>query len=380
MRAVSETSLPFLRLSGGPREIGEGHGRAVADLVAHNLDLYFRRFAGEVSLSRDEVLRRTERCWPALRAHSAAFAEMVEGLAHGAGQPLMEVAALNLRYELFYGEFSRLGKLELGGMPAPAGECTVFAVTPEASDDGHLWVGENWDWIPGVAGVLQHVTHPDGLRVLSFTEAGIAGGKIGLNSAGIGLAVSGLISDDDDWTRSGPPFHLRTWDALCSTTLDAAVGAVTQGVRACSANFLVARAGQKGEGVAVDLEAAPRCVCTLDPSNGTLVHANHFRDPDRLGLWQPITEEWRSTFHRCARAELLLAEAAARGPISEDTLRAALCDHEGHPESICRHPNPALPDAERYQTVVSILMDLHAGRMQVAAGPPCTFSYRTYRV
>jgi len=377
---VSDASLPFLRLTGGPHEIGEGHGRAAADLVAHNLDLYFRRFAGEVSLSRDEVLRRTEQYWPAVRARDGAFAEMVEGLAYGAGQPTMEVAALNLRFELFYGEFSRLGRLELGGMPAPAGECTVFAVTPEASGDGHLWVGENWDWIPEVAGVLQHVTLPDGLRVLCFTEAGIAGGKIGLNSAGIGLAVSGLISDDDDWARMGSPFHARTWEVLSCSALEAAVDAVTQGIRACSANFLVARAGQRGGGIAADLEAAPRGVCTLEPVNGILVHANHFRDPERLGIRQPFTDEWLSTFHRCARAERLLSGAAARGPISAGTMQAVLQDHEGHPESVCRHPNPALPEAERYQTGVSILMDLHAGCMQVAAGPPCTFSYRKYCV
>ncbi|MBM3470862.1 MAG: peptidase C45 [Armatimonadetes bacterium] len=377
---MSGTSLPFLRLTGGPGEIGEGHGRAAPDLVAHNLDLYFRRFAGEVSLSRDEVLRRTERYWPAVCARAPAFAEMVEGVAHGAGQPTMEVAALNLRFELFYGEFSRLGTLELGGMPAPTRECTIFALTPEASDDGHLWVGENWDWIPGVAGVLQHITHPDGLQVLCFTEAGIAGGKIGLNSAGIGLAVSGLISADDDWTRMGTPFHARTWEVLCSKAMDAAVGAVTRGVRACSANYLVARAGQQGEGIAVDIETAPRGTCTLEPVNGILVHANHFRDPERLGIWQPITEEWRSTFHRCARAERLLSGAAARGQISAGTMMTILQDHEGHPESVCRHPNPALPEAERYQTGVSILMDLHTGCMQVAAGPPCTFPYSSYCV
>ncbi len=377
---MSEASLPLLRLAGGPRQIGEGHGRAAADLVAHNLDLYFRRFAGEVCLSRDEVLGRTERMWPGVRASSAAFAEMVEGLADGAGQPVLEIAALNLRYELFYGEFSRLARQELGGTSAPGQECTLVAVAPEASGDGHLWIGENWDWIPGVAGLLVHVTRPDGLRVLCFTEAGIAGGKIGLNSAGIGLAVSGLTSADDDWTRPGRPFHLRTWEALCSATLEAALWAVTQGGHACSANFLLGHAEGAGKGTVVDLEVAPYGVCALSPARGTLAHANHFRDPDRLGVWQPITEEWRSTFHRCARAERLLEEAAGRGPIPSDALLAILRDHDGQPESICRHPNPALPEADRYQTGVSMLMDLHAGHALVAAGPPCASGRDTYCV
>ena len=34
---------------------------------------------------------------------------------------------------------------------------------------------------------------------LAFTEAGIFGGKIGLNSAGLGLAINGITTVDDDW-------------------------------------------------------------------------------------------------------------------------------------------------------------------------------------
>jgi len=377
---MTAPGFPLLRLAGGPREVGLAHGRAAAGLVAHNLDLYFRRFADEAKLPRPEVLRRAERYWRALREQSPEFAVMVEGIAEGAGQPLPDVAAMNLRFELLYSEFSRIGQTELGGMPAPAGECTAFAILPEVSADGHLWVGQNWDWIPQVAGVLQHVTRPDGLRILCFTEAGIAGGKIGFNSAGIGLAVNGLLSNEDDWSRLGRPFHLRTWEVLCSATLSQAVGAVTNGNRSCSANFLIGQAGQPGEGTAVDLEAAPGGVCSHEPVAGTLAHANHFRDPDRLGIWQPIVEEKRSTYHRCDRMERLLADATSRGPITGETLQGMLRDHNGRPESICRHPNRELPEAERYESVASIIMDLHAGLMLVAAGPPCANAYQEHRV
>jgi isopenicillin-N N-acyltransferase-like protein len=52
-----------------------------------------------------------------------------------------------------------------------------------------------------------------------------------------------------------------------------------------------------------------------------------------------------------------------------------LRDHAGHPDSICRHPNPAFPDEERLETVVSVLEDLTARQMYVAAGPPCQSTY-----
>ncbi|MBI3998194.1 MAG: peptidase C45 [Armatimonadetes bacterium] len=392
---MSEAGFPLLRLADAGRDLGLAHGRACRDLIAHNLALYFRRFAEEAELPRDEVLRRVGVYWEALTAQSPEFAAIVEGIAEGAGQALADVAALNLRYELLYTEFSRIGQADTGTLPAPAGDCTAFAVLPAAAADAHLWLGQNWDWVPGIAGVLQHITCPDGLRILSFTEAGIAGGKIGVNSAGVGLVVNGLLSNEDDWSRLGRPFHLRTWEILCSKTLDEAVGAATRGARSCSANFLIGQAGGPGQGTAVDLETAPQAVCVHDPVGGILVHANHFFDAERLGVRQPIVEQrrrgvgspaawlvfWtRSTYHRCGRMERLLASAPTGRLIGLEAMQTALRDHEEYPESICRHPNPALPEADRYETVASVIMDLHAGRLLAAAGPPCTNAYQEYGV
>jgi isopenicillin-N N-acyltransferase-like protein len=375
---MTEPPLPMLHLIGSPWEIGVAHGQAAAGPIARNLGIYFRRFAEEAELPREEVIRRTAQSWPRVSVRSPEFAAMVEGIAWGAGLPLLDVAALNLRFEFMYGEFSRMGRRDLAGAPSPAGACTSFAVLPGASADGRLRVGQNWDWIPGVAGLLLHVTRPDGLRVLCFTEAGVAGGKIGQNSAGVGLAINGLLSSEDDWSRIDRPFHARTWDVLCSRTLDEAADVAAGGDRACSANFLIAQAGSAGQGAAVSVETAPGGVCHLYPAAGVLVHANHFRDPKRLGVWQPLVEERRSTYHRCHRMERLLADAVSSGGLDTGRLEAILRDHDGHPESICRHPNPALPEADRHETVVSVIMDLHEGRMRVAPGPPCRAAYHEH--
>ncbi len=231
-----------------------------------------------------------------------------------------------------------------------------------------------------MAGVLAHVTRPDGMRVLCFTEAGIAGGKIGLNSAGLGLTVNGLVSADDDWSRLGRPFHARTWEILCSPRLEEAVEAATRGERSCSSNFLIAQAGALGTGEAIDVEAAPRGVCTQRPQRGVFAHANHFLDPGRLGISQPLREERMSTYHRCGRMEQMLTAAASRGPVGPEDLQSMLRDHDGMPESVCRHPNPQRPEPERYQSVVSMIMDLHAGRALVAAAPPCMHEFVEYEV
>ncbi len=368
--------LPVLRLSGDPRARGLAHGRLATGLIAHNIRLYLRRFEEDAELPASEVLRRSARCWEALRWHSPEYAAMVEGVAEGCGAPLMEIVAMNLRYELLYSEFSRIGMATLGRAPSPAGECTAFAVLPEVARAGHLLMGQNWDWIPGVAGVVLLVALPSGHRVLCFSEAGIAGGKFGLNSAGVGLAVSGLLSDADDWSRLGRPFHVRTWEALCSTTLDEALFAAGAGPHSCSASFIIAEAAAPGKGRATNLEVSPAGTRSTAPRGGLLVHANHFIDPGALGLWEPMVEERLSTYHRHRRLEELLTGASARGPISARVLRMLLRDHDGIPESVCRHPNPSHPEGERYQTEASVIIDLHARTMQIASGPPCSGSYR----
>jgi hypothetical protein len=60
---------------------------------------------------------------------------------------------------------------------------------------------------PEVRGALLHTIEPDGMKTLGFTEAGIFGAKIGLNSAGIGLVINGMTTTDDDWSRLSLPFH-----------------------------------------------------------------------------------------------------------------------------------------------------------------------------
>ena len=66
--------LPLIRLAGEPREQGRAFGRATANLVAHNLAVYFKRFLEETYLDRAEVLGRVGRYWPVVEAEAPAFA------------------------------------------------------------------------------------------------------------------------------------------------------------------------------------------------------------------------------------------------------------------------------------------------------------------
>lgn len=370
------TEMPVLELPNEPYEMGREHGRRAQNQVQHNLNVYFRRFEKEANLSRNEALRRSEQYLAVIQRGNRAYAKAMEGLSEGANCTLLEITALNVRYELMYSEFARMG-LELMGkaLPRPYG-CSGFAAMPEVTRNGHLLLGQNWDWVPEVQGLIVKIRNHNGISVVCFTEAGIVGGKIGLNSAGIGLTINGMVSQLDAWSRLGKPFHVRCWEILNSRTLEEAAGVVKEDPRACSANFILAQATELGAASALDLEAAPSGILTLKPQDGLLTHTNHFSNSTALGIVEPLEEERKGSLCRCKRLEQLLRETLLKNSkLSIADLQAILKDHNSLPESICRHAVNELPEEKRFETLVSIIMDLHARRLWHAVGPPCLNDY-----
>ena len=342
--------LPLFSLSGSAFAQGVLHGQVLRHEIRHNLSLYFRRFTLEIGLPEGEVLRRAALYLGALETLHPEYLAGMRGIAQGSGVSLAEVAALNVRYEILYDGFGRTGRVD---------GCTSFALTPEKTG-GPLLLGQNWDWIPEVKGALI-ATQTEGMRVLGFTEAGIFGPKLGLNSAGLGLVINGLTSAEDDPSRLGIPFHARCYDILRSHTLDAAEAAARAEPQGCSANFLLA---QTPEGVR-DLEVAPHTVHTLYPEDGALVHANHFSDPsvqggglDRAGS--------------VARQRRLSEQFSGRASLND--VQTSLRDTRA-PDAVCRHPDLDAPDFERYATVVSAVIDLSERVLYISDGPPDTAPY-----
>jgi isopenicillin-N N-acyltransferase like protein len=369
--------LPVLRLKGSPYEIGYRHGQQAQGKIQRNLEVYFRRFKNETALSRDEALNRAEKYLRIIRRVSPSYARAMEGVAMGSRTRLLEITALNVRYELMYSQFAKIGL-----KPLPhAGGCTAFGAMPEATVNRHVLMAQNWDWIPQVEGLFLKIRPATGPNVLCFTEAGVVGGKVGLNSEGIGLVINGLISNKDDWARLRKPFHVRCSEILGSKTLSQAISRITRGERSCSANFLVGQQTRLGAGKIVDIESAPEATGMFSPEAGILAHTNHFWNPEQLGVKQVLDEERRSTLHRFARITQLLRQMKVRnGKLNMTKAEEMLRDHNGKPESVCRHENHSFPTDERYRTVVSVVMDLYTGQLQTTLGSPCEREYQTLRL
>ena len=239
-------------------------------------------------------------------------------------------------------------------------------------------MAQNWDWIPEVKGLFLKVRNENGPDTLSFTEAGVVGGKIGLNSEGLGLLINGIVSSKDDWARLKKPFHVRCWEILRSKTLAGAKAIIEQGHRNCSANFILGQQKSAKSGRVIDIETAPEAVCELRPDRGAVAHTNHFSNPRILGVRQVLDEERLSTLQRYRRIQKLLDGSVRVGrKLGIADAKDMLRDHYGKPESVCRHSNMKLPEYERYETVVSVIMDLPGKKMWATTGTPCSTEYQS---
>lgn len=359
--------LPLVELAGDAYTQGWRHGRALRAAIAANLRIYTARFERELRMPLDEVWRRAMRYAAAIAEQNPDYAAGMRGIADGAGVELAAIAALNVRYELFYQYFREFDR--------PAGKpdgCTAFALLPSETTDGHLLAGENWDWITGVRGAIVLTVEPDGHRVLAFTEAGIFGGKIGVNSAGLALLINGLSSAADDWASLRRPFHVRCYEILRARALAEAQAVITTEVRAGSANFLIAQAPDR----VINVEAAPDAIALSSCANGCLIHSNHFNDPAALGVVERAIERVPHSQWRQERLQALLAPR----PQSLASVQAALRDHERHPYSVCFHIDPTDPPDEYYETVASVIIDVTDKTLYATDGPPCEREYVRYQL
>ena len=83
-----------------------------------------------------------------------------------------------------------------------------------------------------------------------------------------------------------------------------------------------------------------------------------------------------STPYRTNRLDRLLRKNL--GKLDMNHFAAALGDHFGAPNAICRHPDPRQPAPKRTMTNASLVIDLENRSMHIADGPPCENAFTYY--
>jgi isopenicillin-N N-acyltransferase-like protein len=361
MTETDQTGYPRVVAKGTPRELGRQYGRAARERIARSIAAYTDVFEYWAHMSWAQVREKARAYVPAISAYDGRCLTQLDGMAEGAGLEFEDLLALNLRSEVMFG----------GTIHGTGHECTSVAALPEATEDGHTLLAQNWDWLihtRDTTVVLE--AHPDeGPAYVTVVEAGLLA-KTGMNANGVGVATNTIISDLDAGAP-GVPYHVILRSLLASSTVTDAFTRLYKATRCSSANYLVASA----DGLAMDAECmpgGPRNVLADPPVDGLLVHANHFVSP-RFRAGDAGLPTMPDSLLRHARLSSLLR--LSEGPVTRARLQKAFADHAGHPFGVCTHEDTGAVVVDQYATIASLVMDLTERRMWLASGTPCAAPY-----
>ncbi|MNI00420.1 Acyl-coenzyme A:6-aminopenicillanic acid acyl-transferase [compost metagenome] len=341
---VTDTQNPQIR----GQQIGETWGAQIGKTVALYLD-----FFNQVGVTPEQVRSIGEASLQALTDWSPSLARELEATAEGAGIALWQLASLNARTEI------------LAVMPASLeGECSTAVHAPAGADAPRTI--QTWDWHDSLVphGMLLQLTASSGLTVKLFTEFGMLG-KIGVNSAGIGLHFN-ILHHASDNAVAGVPVHAIARRILEEATSVEEAIALARSARVSASTVLTvfSRSDASPRAASIEMSAAGTAV-VLPGEDGWITHTNHFLDA-ALSLGER-TPDASTTYARLAHVN------AARVDMSHGDLNrraAAMCGAAGDEAPICFHPDLSMPATERWETLLTIGIDSEHGVLEYAAGNP----------
>ena len=341
-------------VSGSPSEMGRQIGEATREEVRGFCEIALDRVRQTVAISTDRAMKIASDSIAFAESYSADLMEEMRGVAEAAGVSLEALMLLQVRNQL-----------------TPDGDagCMSLSIAAEATVDGHAIVAQNWDNDPLLDEYTVVLTRrPTGKPALiTATQAGLIS-YLGFNDAGIGACVNTLPAAARE---VGVPHYFTLRGIYESTSLDEAIRSVRRAHRAIPANIMLSTP----QGPA-DLEITIDDVHPLEARQGLsyLGHTNHCLQPE-LKQNNVDYPELIESHPRYFQLESLLGECDK--PFSLKHVQQILADHDGHPRSICRHPN-GHPGHGFWVTVFSIVLQPTAGCMYLTRGNPCSQPFEKY--
>lgn len=368
------TSFPFVEIAGKPYERGVQYGSSAKTWIHRSAEIYFDQL-GRTKLSPQDCEDLIGSFVGQIEQFEPSYLDEMRGIADGAEVPLNHIILINARTEVV-AKAQKLSAPEVEDVldDDAADGCTGAILMPEATANGVLVQGQNWDWRPECveSAIILKIVREEGPDILTFVEAGGLG-RHGFNSAGI--AVSGnYLQSDRDYRTSGVPLTLIRRKALDQEHVAISMKVIANTPKACSTNMMISH--QSGWGI--DYECAPDEAFPLYPENGLIVHANHWvstlaqqklKDTGLPGAPDSVYRDWR--VRRLLEAKL--------GKLAREDLKAALFDDFLSPYSVCR------PQREGHRggdtaSVAMILMEPASGIMEVAPMPAYNRTFTTYSI
>lgn len=372
MSGEAVTPPPFIEIEGPPRERGRQYGAKADTRIKRGIENY-KQLMEARGLAWSDVLVSSSGLMEFIAEKCPAQHEELIAIATGAGVDVRELLVINGRSEIL-----NAGKAKL---KAAAGElddgCTSAVVMPSRASNNCLLHGQNWDWRPECeeTAVVLAVRRDDGPDLLTYVEAGGLA-RAGLNEIGFAITGNNLSTGHEQWGRRGIPLSIIRRLALEADSFSGALNAVSQSPRSIANNMTVSYAASDGE--AFNFETTPDDIYWEPPTDGLIVHANHFTTAAaRARVHDQGVLDGMDTLYRDRRVRKLLDKCGDEIGMTE--MNAAFRDLFGAPRAVLRAPE-ARSMASISCTVATILMEPANREMRVCQAPYRSTEFITYRL
>ncbi|NLW49530.1 MAG: tetratricopeptide repeat protein [Candidatus Brocadiaceae bacterium] len=364
-RLAKRDGIMHMYLAGDPFTLGYCHASLTRDILkeqeAELLETIKEHVPSRIGLwlLRKYVLIRNRD----LPDHVAPRFQMeMLGLTMGSEDPFPEIGHLYHRV-LNYHAAHDIAHAVMG---LPMVGCTSFAAWGEATRDGHLLIGRNFDFDAGPGfderKSVARVVPDEGFGYVSVAWPGLIGVVTGLNDAHLFISINAARSTDT--RRIGTPVSLVMREVMQhASTIQEGVRIIEGSTVFVSDCYLLAD-GKTGRAVIV--EKTPSRCSVLQPEGCFLVSSNHFVT-DRLKDDSANTDYMAegTTLTRYDRITELLS--SRREPLTPADVAGLLRDRavKGMPAPSLGHPAAV----NSLATTHSVVVDATAGVIWVSAGP-----------
>jgi isopenicillin-N N-acyltransferase-like protein len=217
--------------------------------------------------------------------------------------------------------------------------------------------GKQWEEAQQINLIHLNIERTSKPSISQITEAGIIG-KIGINSAGVGVCINAIRARGVDFTRL--PVHLAIRAALDSTSRAEALTKLEKAGVASAVHLLI---GDSTGSTSVEFSHLD--TIKFEMVDGQLAHSNHFIVPHAGGVAPHVFSI--DSRERLVRARELLASAATNEKLPTVSLiESMLEDEQGLPGAINRMASEKSPSS----TLFGIVMDLKNKTARVRLGRP----------
>lgn len=342
---------PFCR----GKQIGEYWAPQIKQTVMLYLDFFSR-----IGITGDQAKKIGENSLAALEYWCPDLASEIEATAMGANLPIWYLASLNARTEILSTKSISY-----------ASECSTSIYA--APDINMPQTMQTWDWHDVLApnGLMIQLQNRKGMQFKLFTEFGMLG-KIGVNSAGLGLHFN-ILHHTSDNDSGGVPVHAVARRILEeATTVEEAI-ALAFSAQVSASSVLSVFCHQAARCRAVSIELSPfRSAIVYPQQNNWLLHTNHFLASE-LVSGEGTTDD--TTYKRYEHLKSVSSDMKNKSTMAR---AAAMCGPEGEQSPICFLPDSSQPDTERWQTLLTISINTKNGILKYAAGNPYQLSQTGY--